>query len=95
MKMKNNKLVGYLLIGIAIISSLVILAKLPIALNSFYEVLHLSSNNLDSYNQGLVIGNSIYWFLHYVITFLLWKFGLRILTNVKKENETEDLIDNS
>lgn len=71
-----KKIVGYLLITIAIISTLLILFTAP---KKIITIFNFFTSNPDNYQTGYAIGILLYWVFHLIFTIICCFFGLRLI----------------
>jgi hypothetical protein len=75
--MTKRKILGYIFIVVAIILTFAIVGQLPKLIGTIFGVFKIFTGALDSYQVGIVIGESIYWLIHIALTNTLWIYGRR------------------
>lgn len=75
--MTIKKVVGYLFIVLAIILSISIIARIADLYTSIFGFFKIFTGTLNSYETGRVVGMLLYWVIHFAVTFLLFKYGLK------------------
>ena len=75
--MTSRRLLGYVLVIIGILFILGIVGQLPELFRILSALVSLVTGKLDSFAAGEVIGNIIFWLVYFLITIVLWKYGLR------------------
>lgn len=73
----KRKILGYLFIALAIPMTLAILGKTIQLLTTLTEMIRALTAGLDAYQMGKVLGVIIYWSIHFSVTFLLWRYGIK------------------
>lgn len=81
----SRKIIGVIFILLAVIMTLAIVGQLPKLIAVWLQFIALFGGNTDAYQTGNVVGQLIYWFIHFAATFALWKYGVRwVGTSSKK-----------
>lgn len=75
--MASKKILGYIFIALAILLTLAIVGQLPALFGVILSFFKIFTGKLESYQMGEVFGHIIYWIIHLVVTFALWKYGIR------------------
>jgi hypothetical protein len=83
--MTTRKILGYILIVVAIILTLAIVGQLPKLIGAIIGVFKIFTGALDSYQVGKVIGTMLYWTVHIALTIILWIYGRRWIKHKKVE----------
>ena len=77
MSKSSKRIFGIIFIIIAIILTLLAASQFLVVFEAILKFSTIFSGNLDSFQVGEAIGNFFYWVIHFFVTFLLWKYGLR------------------
>lgn len=78
--MTSKKIIGYLFITIASISTLAILALTPKFISSLVSIL---KKNQESYQIGYHLGHISFFIIYIIITIILWYYGKRFVKTPK------------
>lgn len=68
----------------AFVLTVAIIAQLSTLLDLVLNCILVIMGKKDAYASGEVFGTFIYWFAHFLLTFTLWKYGIRW---VRKKSE--------
>jgi predicted membrane protein len=75
--MTSRKIVGYVFIIVAVLLTLAIVGQLPTIFGMIHSFFKIFTGKLNSDQTGEIFGHIIYWIIHFVATFALWKYGIR------------------
>ncbi len=75
--MTSKKILGYIFILLACVLSLAIIGQLPAIIGIFFSIVHIFTGKLNGFQIGEIIGQIIYWAVHFALTTALWKYGIK------------------
>jgi hypothetical protein len=73
--MTAKRIFGYILIVISIILALAIIGQIQSLFTTVYGLFKIFTGTFDGYQSGLILGNFLYWLLHFTLTIVLWNYG--------------------
>lgn len=82
--MNSKKIIGYIFIILAITLTLAIIGLLPTLFGVVISFSQIFTGKLNGFQIGEVFGQLIYWIIHFVVTILLWKYGIRWVSKKNK-----------
>ena len=73
----SKRIFGIVFISLAAILTLAIVGQLPTLFGVLFSFFAIFTGKLDAYQVGKTMGNVIYWVIHFVLTILFWRYGVR------------------
>ncbi|WBO86153.1 hypothetical protein [Hymenobacter yonginensis] len=70
-----KRVLGYVLIGLAVVLALAAVGQVQALLQAIGGVLFIFSGRLDAAGAGRAMGHLFYWFLHFGLLYWLWHHG--------------------
>jgi len=75
----GRKVLGYILLIIAVFLTLAIVGQLPALITVIIHFLAIFRGRLSADQVGFALGQMVVWVIHFVLTILAWKYGLRFV----------------
>ena len=82
--MTTKRILGIIFIALALLLTLAIVGQLPALFQVSINFFAVFTGKSDSSEIGEAIGHVIYWAVHFTLTIVLWKYGIRWLKKKKK-----------
>jgi len=73
----SKRIFGVIFIILAAILTLAIVGQLPTLFGVLSSFFAMFTDKLDASQAGETIGHVIYWVIHFTLTILLWRYGVR------------------
>lgn len=77
----SKRIFGVVFIIIGVILTLAIVGQLPTLFGVVSSFFAMFTGKLDASQVGETIGHMIYWIIHFALTILVWKYGVRWARN--------------
>ena len=73
----TKRIFGAVFIILAVILTLAIIGQLPTLFGVMFSFFAMFTGKLDASQVGETIGHVIYWIIHFAMTIVLWRYGVR------------------